>query len=115
MEPEDRRLLTDIHGIVSGLKPVIDTHGKTIDALDSRTRRLEIGHGAHEVKIGRLQDDLDGLGRKVRHVGAPRSETGMWRSILEIFASAPALWHFVLSACSIAVMAATILWKHWPR
>lgn len=110
MEPEDRRLLTDIHGIVSGLKPVIDSHGESLKFLDVRTRSLEVGHNIHDVKIIRLQEDLNGLGSK-----KSTHEPGITRAVIEFLAAAPVYAHVAVYAAGIAVTAVAVLWKHWPR
>jgi heme oxygenase len=123
VEPEDRRLLNEIHGSVSGIGPLLKTHGDHLLRLDDRTRALEAAKVEHEVKAVRLQQDLDGLGRKVRGLGekrltasqAPENTGSRWLAFLEVLAAAPKWVHAIVSIGSFAGLAATLLWKHWPR
>jgi hypothetical protein len=123
MEPEDRRLLNEIHGSVSGIGPLLKTHGDHLLRLDDRLRGVESKAIEQEVKAVRLQQDLDGLGRKVRVQGekrltasqAPENGGSRWLAFLEVLAAAPKWVHAIVSIGSFAGLAATILWKHWPR
>lgn len=112
MEEADRRLLIDIHGTVSGIKPVLEANASALKALDERQRRSEIMGAEHGVKIERLGSDLDGLGRKVRAISispAPAGEsTGRWLTFLELIAAMPKIWH-ALFYVGTAVVAASLL------
>lgn len=123
MDAEDRRILMEVHAGVAGLKPVLDQHGAHLLRLDDRTRSLETKAVEGEVKTERLQQDLNGLGSKVRTIqtaklaasAAPENHGSKWLALLEILANAPKWAHAIIAAGSVATLAATILWQHWPR
>jgi hypothetical protein len=122
MDPEDRRLLIEVHGHVSGLKPVLDAHGAHLLRLDDRTRSLESRAVEGEVKTERLQQDLNGVGSKVRALQTQRlaastapGGSSKWVTFLELLASAPKWAPALVTIGSLAATACVILWRHWPR
>lgn len=122
MEPEDRRLLTETHGLVRELKPLIEATRADVSGLDNRTRNLEVAYGAHDVKITRIQSDLDGMGRKFRAASQmikasptpvpDAGERGLLRTTFEFLAEAPTYAHVIVSGVSLLVAVAATLWKH---
>jgi hypothetical protein len=126
MDPEDRRLLIEIHGDVKSLVPEVRANTRSLEKIEERTGKLEVRAGESDVRIERAQEDIDGLGRKVRVVSeraaapilaapAPAAEGGKWWIAgLEALAALPKFWHVFLSLGSIATTAFVILYKHWP-
>jgi hypothetical protein len=123
MESEDRRLLNEIHGNTAGMRALVEMHSADLQRLNARAGMLEVKSAEVEVKTTRLQQDLDGLGRKVRAQqerrlaasARPENEGSKWLAILEVLAAAPKWAHAIVSIGSIAGLAAALLWKHWPR
>lgn len=122
MDPEDRRLLIEIHGSVKGIEPVLKSHGESIAKLEDRSRTVEIGLAEHGGELKRVKSDLDGLGRKVRagsdrrRLEASTEDTGgKWLAFLEVLAALPKYAHVLLTIGSAVGMAAVVLWHHWPK
>jgi hypothetical protein len=123
MDPEDRRLLNEIHGNTSGIKAIVEMHTGQLQRLDSRVGELEVRSAEQDVKTTRQQQDLDGLGRKVRAQGErrlaasskPENEGSRWLAFLEALAAVPKWAHVIVTLGSTGVTAAVLLWRHWPR
>jgi Flp pilus assembly CpaF family ATPase len=124
LDPEDRKLLLDIHGTVGGLKPLMERMDARQDSLDERQRKSEIVAAEQGVKVDRLQSDVDGAWKKIkslddrqriRSAAHPESSNGTWLAILEFLASAPKWAHALVTVGSVATTVGVVLWRHWPR
>lgn len=124
MEFEDRRLLTEIHGTISGIKPVLEANTLALKELDMRQRRADIVAAEHGVKIERLQNDLDGLGRKVRvaqsvqhlhraqETGKPAGADTKWITFLEFLVILPKYGHVLLGIAGVTLAAVSLLLRY---
>jgi hypothetical protein len=120
MSDTDRKI-DEMHGMIHSMKPVLESVREDQRAFELRLRGAETTATEHKVKIERIQDDLDGLGRKVRSYpvadaalrGEPRG--GKWLAFLEFMAVLPQYWHVVLSLGMTVVAALTIVWHHFPK
>jgi len=122
MDPEDRRLLIDIHGKVSAIQPSLDSLASGQKGLEERQRQSELTQATHGVKIERLQTDVDGAFRKIKSVedrsriAVKANEHGSgWLKVVEVVADAPKWVHAILTVGSLATTAGVIIWRHWPR
>lgn len=117
----DSEKIDAMFGMLHELKPVVLAIKEDTKSMDARLRASEVQGAEHGVKIDRLQDDVDGLGRKVRVVETraanplpdktPR-ESGKWTATIEFLAALPAYWHFIGAAMAGAVAAAALLIRH---
>ncbi len=115
----DSEKIDAMFGMLHEIKPVVLDIKEGQKAMDTRLRVVEGIGVAHEVKISRIQSDMDGLGRKVRSYqplsnaeerGEPRG--GKWLAFLEVLAVLPQYWHVCLSIGMAALTLATILIRH---
>jgi hypothetical protein len=121
MEPQDRQLLVETHGFVKGMEPVLAAAVKTLEVLERRQRGTEDKSIEHEIKIGRIQSDIEETKKSIRHirsdkrVAAERSILPTW---LEFLTVAPTYVHWVIAGLSLATMtlgsALLTLWRHRP-
>lgn len=113
MDAEDRRLLLEIHGTVSGIQPVLEANTATLRVMDERQRKGEMVSVEHGVKIERLESDVDGLGRKLRsqslHLHQGGGGHGRWLSFLEAMVILPKYWHILLGLGGVASALISIL------
>jgi hypothetical protein len=114
----DSEKIDEMHGMIHAMKPMLEDVRADQKAMDSRMRVNEARGERHEVKIDRIQSDMDGLGRKVRNCqpasiaevrGEPRG--GKWLAFLEFMAVVPQYWHVCLSIASVGISAVVIAWK----
>ncbi len=121
----DESKLDRILGMVHEMKPVLIDVREGQKAMDERMRASETRGTEHEVKIERIQSDIDGMGRKVRGVEArtlalgptppPETEPGRWRGIIEFVAAVPAVWHIVggvVAGAAGVISAVAFVWRH---
>lgn len=110
--------LDELLGLVHEMKPMLSDVRESQKATESRVRASELLAVEHGVKITRLESDVDGLGRKVRHVAngdtlvAAKAEGGNWRALIELLAVLPQYWHVILSIGMSAIAAITLIWRH---
>ena len=112
----DNEKIDEMHGMLHAMKPMLEEVRADQKAMDTRQRASELLAAEHGVKIGRLQSDVDGLGRKVRAVetrapAAARESSFSWMAIVDFFSAAPTLAHFAVT-CAIGLMAlGAALWR----
>ena len=106
---------------VNRMEPMLgDVRSGQKDA-EIRLRAVEVNIAAHTVKIERIQTDLDGLGRKVRHIEmrppgpptAPSAEVpGRWAAVAEFLGAIPAYWHAIGYVAAGVLSVAAIIARH---
>lgn len=119
----DSEKIDAMFGMLHELKPVVLAIKEDTKMMDARLRASEVQGAEHGVKIDRLQEDVDGLGRKIRIVetraanplpAKATSEAGRWGAVLAFLAALPDYWHvagsFVLGGGAIFA----VLWRHRP-
>lgn len=109
----------EMRGMLHELKPVVMGIHEGQKAIEERMRSVESIGVAHEIKITRVERDMDRLGQKIRSTqsvsvaeirGEPRG--GKWLAFLEFFAVLPQYWHVILSIGMGALTTLTLLWRH---
>lgn len=114
----DSEKIDEMRDMLHELRPVVLGIREDTKSMDERLRGSEIRAAEHGVKIERLQDDVDGLGRKVRAVEVrqpttlPPSDTGRWASIAELLGAIPGVWHFVGYAVAGIISIAALIARH---
>ena len=116
---DSERKIDAMFGMLHEMKPVLIDVREGQKEMDARVRSVELQVGTHAVKIERIQSDIDGLGKKIRHttpivIPARRSDHLGWRSLMEFLSVLPTYWHVILSAglCFSSFLA--ILWRRHP-
>ena len=96
------------------MRPVLLDVRENQKAMDIRVRATEARGEQHEVKIRRVQEDLDGLGRRVREkaVALPARSEGNWRGVVDFLSVVPAYWHVVVSAMMFLATVLITAWRH---
>lgn len=119
MEPEDRRMLTEIHASVNKMEPVLAANTQALLGLDARQRASEIKSAEHGIQIKRLEGDVSGIFRSLRSLGGKAVEAsksfgdGKWVAVLEFLAIFPKYWHIIFSIGTVIItLLITIFHKH---
>ncbi len=121
---DSERKIDEMFGLLHELKPVVLDIREGQKSMDERMRATETRGAEHGVKIDRLQEDVDGLGRKVRAVevratvpiavAPPVESSGKWVALAEFIHALPAYWHVAALSLGWVLSVVAILWRHRP-
>lgn len=122
MADADKKI-DEMRDMLHEMKPVLLDVREGQKAMDDRLRASELQGAAHGVKIDRLKEDVDGLGRKVRGIEvrgnlaaavAPAPREGKWAAAAEFLGAIPAYWHFLGYVAAGALSVAAFFVRHKP-
>lgn len=118
MADKDQQI-NEMHGMLHAMKPMLEAVREDTKAIDARVRASELQGAEHGVKIQRLQEDVDGLGRKIRYaVPAPPAAAGetpgKWAAFADFMGALPTYWHVIVSAAMFVGATVTMLVRHRP-
>lgn len=108
--------LDAVHAMTLEIRPLLPLITKRLDDQDNRQRAADKSLAEHEVKIERLKEDVDGLGKKIRRAGEsgalrPQAAGGDWHSFVSLVSELPSYWHFFATGATGAALIAGAVWK----
>lgn len=118
MDPEDRRLLIEMHGDIKSIVPELRANSLAVRSLDERVRSVEVVQGQQNVKVDRLGSDMDGAWKRIKSIDDRRQaqvrtdgRKGKLDWIIALLAAIPEYWHAVITVGSLVTAAAMLILK----